>query len=153
MWGSLVLISPCFLDGFHADLGSVGGQREDEEGQWGKRGSRQPRGPAVQKSCFAAQLPHSWTNSTPPLSAPPPFAERRTKLVRGLQTGLCVAGACLSALRVPSQANLTGGRGACVHTYRHLPLLPFGAYSTPLKASILGSQPTPTSYPLAHLQT
>lgn len=107
--------------------------------------------------CRKAALQPSFLTpgQTAPLlvSAPPPFAERRTKLVRGLQTGLCVAGACLPALRVPSQANLTGGRGACVHTYRHLPLLPFGAYSTPLKASILGSQPTPTSYPLAHLQT
>lgn len=61
-----------------------------EEGLW----NCQLRGPAVQKSCFAAQLPHSWTNSTPPHLSPAPCAERRTKLVRGLQTGLCVAGAC-----------------------------------------------------------
>lgn len=88
------------------------------------------------------QPPHSWTNSTPPRLSPAPYAERRTKLGRGLQTGLCVAGACLPVLRGKSD----WGRGLRVHRYTHLPLLPSGAVSTPLKparALALGSQQSP----------
>lgn len=58
---------------------------------------RQPRGPAVQRKAALqkspASLPLDRQHPSPSQPRPPPLAEKRTKLVRGLQTGLCVAGA------------------------------------------------------------